>query len=398
MIRSRGFALITGADFIVRSAYQMGKTPLLPIYAAALGAGDIFLGFIVAVSTLTGVVFKPFVGILSDRWGRRVWLLVGTAIFAGAPFIYRFVQTPEQLLAMRLLHGTATAIYGPVTLAYVAELSRLGRAERLGWFSTARNAGYVLGPLAAGWMLLSMDPVAVFTVIGALSCLAFVPILLLRETTSPLLRPRISIVRQAVSALSSGARTPTIWLAGGLDSTVLIALYAARAFLPIYAFSAGASLLSVGGFFALQHAVHIVLVPLGGRVSDRAGHLGTIGLGMAVLGTAITLVSAAPAGLALVAPAILMGVGQALVFPSTTALVSDRVDPRNLGLGMGLLGTLKNGGKVAGPVLAGFLIYWLDYTAMFRVLGMLLMAGAAMALLSVRYSRKPAGGKSTVPA
>ena len=29
---------ITGADFIARTTYQMGKTPLLPIYAAALGA------------------------------------------------------------------------------------------------------------------------------------------------------------------------------------------------------------------------------------------------------------------------------------------------------------------------------------------------------------------------
>ena len=79
MIRSRGFVLITAADFIVRSAYQMGKTPLLPIFAAALGAGDILLGFIVSVSTLTGMVLKPFVGILSDQSGRKVWLLVGTA-------------------------------------------------------------------------------------------------------------------------------------------------------------------------------------------------------------------------------------------------------------------------------------------------------------------------------
>ena len=85
MIRSRPFACITAADFTVRSAYQMGKTPLLPIFAAALGAGDAFVGFIVSVSTLTGMVLKPFVGALSDRWGRRGWLIIGTAFFAGMP-------------------------------------------------------------------------------------------------------------------------------------------------------------------------------------------------------------------------------------------------------------------------------------------------------------------------
>ena len=43
VIRSKAFAYITGADFLVRSAYQMGKTPLLPIFAAALGADVVLL-------------------------------------------------------------------------------------------------------------------------------------------------------------------------------------------------------------------------------------------------------------------------------------------------------------------------------------------------------------------
>ena len=33
---------ISIADFIVRTAYQMGKTPLLPIFAASLGASANF--------------------------------------------------------------------------------------------------------------------------------------------------------------------------------------------------------------------------------------------------------------------------------------------------------------------------------------------------------------------
>ena len=141
MVRSRGFLSVTAADFLVRAAYQMGKTPLLPLFAASLGAGDVLLGFIISVSTLTGMVLKPFIGILSDRTGRRIWLLVGTAVFAGMPFVYGFVDSPDKLVLVRVAHGLATAIYGPVTLAYVAELSNSNRAERLGWFSMARNAG-----------------------------------------------------------------------------------------------------------------------------------------------------------------------------------------------------------------------------------------------------------------
>ena len=60
---------LAAADFIVRTAYQMGKTPLLPLFAAGLGANATFLGFIVSASTLTGMLFKPLFGMLSDRWG-----------------------------------------------------------------------------------------------------------------------------------------------------------------------------------------------------------------------------------------------------------------------------------------------------------------------------------------
>ena len=112
---------ITAADFMVRTAYQMGKTPLLPIFAAGLGANATFLGLIVSVSTLTGMLLKPIFGLLSDRWGRWIWLLVGTLLFIGIPFLYQLIHTPEELLFLRLVHGLATAIYGPVTVAWVME-------------------------------------------------------------------------------------------------------------------------------------------------------------------------------------------------------------------------------------------------------------------------------------
>ena len=83
MRRPLNFIHVASADFITRSAYQMDKTPVLPIFAATLGASGPFLGFIVSVSTLTGFVLKPLIGILSDRFGRRVWLIIGTLFFVG---------------------------------------------------------------------------------------------------------------------------------------------------------------------------------------------------------------------------------------------------------------------------------------------------------------------------
>jgi len=106
---------ITGADLIVRTAYQVGKTPLMPLFAASVGAGELLVGAIVSVSTMTGLILKPLFGLLSDRWGRRLWLLIGLTLFSTIPFVYGLVETPQQLLMVRVIHGLATAVFGPVS-------------------------------------------------------------------------------------------------------------------------------------------------------------------------------------------------------------------------------------------------------------------------------------------
>ena len=377
--RPLNFISITGADFIARSAYQMGKTPLLPIFAMTLGATDAFLGFIVSVSTLTGMVLKPAIGILSDRWGRRWWLIVGTAFFAGMPFLYRFIHTPAELFGIRIIHGLATAIYGPVTLAFVAEGAKDRLAEKLGWFGMARSAGYIVGPAAAGGLLAAeVSPVSVFTIIGLFSCLAFVPILLLSEPAPRTKTVSLPIRQQIVHALKSGTHTPSVWLSGGLEATVFIALYAVKAFLPIYALSTGISVVLVGTFFSLQEGVHTVLKPAGGRAGDRLGYFWAICLGMALMGITLPLIALTNGIMGLMVLAVLIGAAQALVFPATVALVSTQISALHIGAGMGIIGTLKNSGKVVGPILGGFLIHWLDFSPMLWSMGLLLLLGAGV--------------------
>ncbi len=376
MVRSRGFLSVTAADFLVRSAYQMGKTPLLPLLAVSLGAGEVLLGFIVAVSTLTGMVLKPFVGILSDRTGRRAWLLIGTAVFAGMPFVYGFVDSPDKLVLVRVVHGLATAIYGPVTLAYVVELSNSNRAERLGWFSMARNAGYVVGPAAAGVLLLRMDPVQVFTIIGLLSSLAFVPIVLLPETKSAPEVRRPSFAKQAVGAISAASRSSGVWLAGGMSAQVLIAEYAIKTFLPVYALSQGVNIAVVGAYFALQEGTNLILAPLGGRLGDRMGHMPTVALGMAAMAMGLLTLLFGHDISTLALSAVLIGSAQALVFPSALASVATTVSEGDLGACMGLVGAMKNSAKVAGPILAGLLIHRFGLEITLASMGVMLIGVA----------------------
>ncbi len=384
---------ITLADFIVRSAYQMGKTPLLPIFAASLGASDALLGLIVSVSTLTGMATKPLFGLLSDRMGRRLWLIIGTLIFAGVPFLYALIETPGQLIGIRLLHGTATAIYGPVTVAYVAERGGKRKAERLGWFGMARSGGYLIGPVVAGWLLLSLDPVTVFTLIGALSMAAFIPVLAMGgdEPAPPkaaLPRTNRTSDEQRVGLISVRAfrgllkrqkgllGAPAVWLSGALEAAVFVVTYVIKAFLPIYALTAGYSTVEIGLFFGVQEGALILIKPWGGRLGDRLGHVRAVSLGMICLALALPFLPTAASTISLLAVAVAMGAAQALIFPATVALIAEQVPADKVGAGMGLAGSLKNAGKVAGPLLGGILIVSLGYVGMFWMLAGVLLAGA----------------------
>ena len=114
---------ITFADLIVRTSYQVGKTPLMPLFAASLGASEFMVGAIVSVSIMTGLVLKPMFGWLSDRWGRRFWLLMGVALFSGTPFLYQLIETPEQLF---LLTINSWVSYGNFWTGYTGVGSRDG--------------------------------------------------------------------------------------------------------------------------------------------------------------------------------------------------------------------------------------------------------------------------------
>ena len=401
MVKTRQFSFITSADFIVRTAYQMGKSPLLPIYAASLGATDIFLGLIVSVSTLTGMLLKPIIGLLSDNSNRKIWLLIGTTFFSLIPFLYYFVETPDELFLIRIIHGTATAIYGPVSLAYVSELSKYQQAERLGWFSVARNLGYVIGPIAAGWLLMTTDPVGVFTIIGLLSSVAFIPTVLLKEKPKPQHNPThtgnllktvtnigTTIIQESTLAIRSGIKSTAVWLAGGLESIMLIAIYAVKAFVPLLAISSGANLITAGAFLSIQEAIHIIANPLGGKLSDRFGFVNLASIGMLTLGVGLCLLAAPVNGYLILVPAMVLGVSQALVFPSTMALVSKTAKQGYLATNMGMVGSARNFGKILGPIIGGLLIHHLDYNYTFFVLGFTFISGSALVwvLLSRRQN------------
>ena len=156
MLKFSKFNVLCSIGFLARFSYALARNPVLPLFALSLGAGPEAIGLAVGISTVTGILFKLPSGALSDVIGRRKTMLIGLVFFAFVPFAYLLIDNYAQLVAVRFMHGFATAVYGPVAMAVVADIAGERKGELLSWFSSVGIIGGLLGaPL--GGLILSLS-------------------------------------------------------------------------------------------------------------------------------------------------------------------------------------------------------------------------------------------------
>src|SRR3972149_161168 len=129
------FTALCTVGFFARLSYALARSPVLPLFALYLGAGPEGIGFAVGISTVTGIFFKLPSGALSDIIGRKKTMFIGLVVFAIVPFAYLFIRDYSLLIVIRFIHGFATAIYGPVSMAAVIDVAGWKKGEMLSWFS-----------------------------------------------------------------------------------------------------------------------------------------------------------------------------------------------------------------------------------------------------------------------
>jgi MFS transporter, DHA1 family, multidrug resistance protein len=388
------FLAILTASLLGRLSYQMARSPVLPRFADSLGAAPELIGMVVAASTVTGVLFKLPAGALSDMLGRRRMMLLGAVFFAAPPFLYPFMHDAGVLLALRFVHGFATAIFSPVAAAYVAGLGETGRGARLGWFSSANDLGATAGPLIGGLVLYATASFAAsYLLVGVLGLVAFAMALLVPETAAQngaAERPLAERAAEMRDGLRDVVTTPAVLTAAAAEATLYLGFGAFLGFLPLYAKAAGLDDAEIAVVLALQLTIAVLAKPFTGNLSDRWGRKPVIVVGLLMSAAALPLIFRATSFTALLAIVPLLGLGIAAVTPATNALIADLVQARRLGAGMGVFGTIWDVGEAAGPILAGILIAQIGYPRAFDVIAAITAAIALVFAARVRLAASPA--------
>jgi EmrB/QacA subfamily drug resistance transporter len=135
----------------------------LPAIRHSLGAGAAEVQWVVNGFTLPLAALILLGGALGDHQGRRLWLVIGTALFGAASLLCALSRSLEPLLLGRALQGVGAALLLPNSLALlngVYEGEARGRA--IGIWAAAGAISAAIAPLLGGWLVDHVGWPAIF--------------------------------------------------------------------------------------------------------------------------------------------------------------------------------------------------------------------------------------------
>ncbi len=349
--------------------------PFLPIMARDLGASGLALGLIFSSFSAARGLVAPWVGDLSDRLGRKPFLLAGMGGTAAVGLLLIWWHAPWELVANRTLQGVFAAMVLPVAMALVADLSPSGAEGRsFGFFNTFFLLGFGVGPLMGGALFDAFGLAANFLAMAGL-CLVSVLVVAWKVREPPAgqrLRQKSGWRTQV--ALLKDRPTLGLFLAR-VGGTMAMGCYIA--FLPVLASDKGLSNFEVGLQLAVNVLVMTALQRPAGRLADRRSRLALALAGQAVSGLSKLILPLCPGFWSLLALNIGEGVGAGLALPALTALVVEygrRMDA-GMGAAMGLYAMAMGVGVFAGPLLGGWLADLAGMDMAFYFAGAVALAG-----------------------
>ena len=355
--------------------------PFLSIYGIELGASGWLIGLIFSAFSLSRGIFAPIVGMLSDRYGRKRFILLGLMGYFAAALGLLMAATAWELVFNRLAQGVFAAMVLPVCLAVVADLTPKGREGRyIGTFNTAFLLGFGIGPFAGGVAFDLWGMAGALLLMAGASAVAFVAVLV--GVRSPKKTNRLKAkVGHSINLYKDRAFLGLLTARMGMAASMGCFI----AFIPLQAAALGMAQSQVGTFLGVNVIVMVLLQRPGGALADRFPRLPLAVAGLLGSGICKASIAFADGFWPIMALAVAEGAAGGLGLPAMMALVIDRGKDLGceMGSAMGAFTTALSIGVFVGPPVGGWMINQWGVGAPLVFAGAAASAGAlAMAFLT----------------
>ncbi len=343
----RLLALVSAIIFVDALLFT-ALTPLVPLYAERFELSKSGAGLLVGAFG-AGALFGGIPGgLASARFGPKRAVVGGLVLLSVASFTFAAADSAATLGAARFVQGISSTATWAGALAWISTSApRDRRGEMIGTAFGAAVFGAVMGPVFGGIAEAAGIRLS-FTVVGALM-LAFAAFAALARTAPGETMSLAGLTRAVRDARFLGG----LWL-----NTLPAMLFGLLVVLtPLTLDDAGWETFAIAAVFFAAGLLEVVLNPLLGRYTDRAGRLLPIrvalGASLVVAAFLASSPSAALVALLICAAAISFG---ALYTPGM-ALTSHRAETVGLaqGLAFGVMNTAWAAGAVVGPTTGGAL-------------------------------------------
>jgi MFS family permease len=285
---SRPFLVLAVATFAASMGIGM-VAPVLPVYAESLGASGPLAALTFAAFAITQIFISPFAGRISDRFGRKPFIIVGASTYIVASLGWLFVEDIYAVIAFRALTGVGSALIFSLANAYIGDLTPRGQEGRwMGTFGVFDFLGFGVGPIVSGVVRDQWGFDAVFISMTVLMTASLVTIALLLPRR---VRPATIGAREGAGA---GPPPQPPWsvvlghpVVQGLFGAAVghsIAFGAAFSFLAIYLEREILATATMVGFvLAGQEVIGGLLQPVFGRVADRSNRRIMMAVGVTLM-------------------------------------------------------------------------------------------------------------------
>jgi len=345
----RSMLTLIGLTLFAMVASNM-LAPTLYLYAIELGASLALVGLIASSASAARLLSRIPMGLLSDRFGRRPLVRLGTIGVAGSLLLLYSAHTPSHILVAYVINTLASMSIFTIGLTMASEIYSSQKATGVSLFALSSSLAMFIAPGICSFLLLLFrirETYLIASLIGLGGVLGSIHV-----AASPGSRTSLNIRK----SLRNVFRDENIRFAAILETFFSLAFNSIFVFFPLYLSerfqltSAEVSFLITMYSLAMM-SIRLLLPRLFRRIDEKT----MIGLGF--LEYALALM-ALPLGNTLVHFSVLIfaaGMAHGIIFPSMALVVSkssgfDLALANSVYLGVGDLVTM-----VALPIVASFI-------------------------------------------